>query len=158
MVEGSPIATYTPEEVAKHNTVEDCWIVISGKVYDVSGYLDDHPGGGEVISDLAGNDTTEDFDDVGHSEEAIEQLADFMIGKIISGKESDIAEDANTQSQSQSQSPPTVTTKETTRGKAYGNERGSDDEQGTSVLSYAAYSVGVAVFGYAALRWMRRRR
>jgi len=73
-------------EVAKHNTEQDCWIIIKGKVYDVTTYLDDHPGGVEIITDLAGEDSTEDFDDVGHSEEAYGMLDDMYVGDL--GEES----------------------------------------------------------------------
>ena len=58
---------FSPAEVAVHNTEKDCWIIIRNKVYDVSSYLDDHPGGVEIVTDLAGQDSTEDYDDVGHS-------------------------------------------------------------------------------------------
>lgn len=34
----------TMEEVAKHNKPDDCWIVIEGRVMDVTSYLKDHPG------------------------------------------------------------------------------------------------------------------
>ena len=33
------------EEVAKHNTKEDLWIVVKGIVMDVTNWLDEHPGG-----------------------------------------------------------------------------------------------------------------
>lgn len=42
---------YTLEEVAKHDNEDDCWMVINGKVYDVTDYIDDHPGG-DVILDV----------------------------------------------------------------------------------------------------------
>ena len=33
----------TMEEVQKHNSDDDCWLAIKGKVYDVTPFLDDHP-------------------------------------------------------------------------------------------------------------------
>ena len=41
-----------------------------------------HPGGDEVLLTEAGNDATEPFEDVGHSEDAREQLKTFYIGKL----------------------------------------------------------------------------
>ncbi|KKA28915.1 hypothetical protein TD95_002494 [Thielaviopsis punctulata] len=51
-------------EVAKHNTAESCWVVIHGKVYDVTEFLDDHPGGKNIILKYAGRDASEEFDPV----------------------------------------------------------------------------------------------
>ncbi|KAI1436761.1 FMN-dependent dehydrogenase [Xylaria sp. CBS 124048] len=52
------------EEVAKHTTSESCWVVLYGKVYDVTEFLPSHPGGSKIILQLAGRDATEDFDPV----------------------------------------------------------------------------------------------
>jgi cytochrome b involved in lipid metabolism len=67
-------------EVAEHNKAEDCWIVINGKVYNVSPYLSEHPGGPEIILDQAGKDASEDFEDTGHSPEARATLKKFYVG------------------------------------------------------------------------------
>jgi hypothetical protein len=43
----------------KHKTAEDCWMAIHGKVYDVTKFLAEHPGGEEVMVEVAGKlDTT----------------------------------------------------------------------------------------------------
>ncbi|KAH8798451.1 putative cytochrome b2, mitochondrial precursor (L-lactate ferricytochrome C oxidoreductase) [Flagelloscypha sp. PMI_526] len=49
------------DEVSKHNTRDDCWVIIQGRVYDVTDFLDLHPGGTAVILKLAGKDATKIF-------------------------------------------------------------------------------------------------
>ena len=57
--------------------------IIGGpKVYDVTKYLDDHPGGAEVMLDVAGQDADEFFEDIGHSKEARNELKKFYIGEF----------------------------------------------------------------------------
>lgn len=79
------LKVYTFEEVSKHKTTDDLWIVYNGRVYDVTKYIDEHPGGEEVILDVAGEDATEAFNDIGHSDEAHEILTDLLIGKVEGG-------------------------------------------------------------------------
>lgn len=51
----------TMEQVAKHSKVDDCWIVIRGKVYDMSNYVHVHPGGWLPLANMAGKDATDGF-------------------------------------------------------------------------------------------------
>ncbi|KAI1306815.1 hypothetical protein F5Y03DRAFT_353092 [Xylaria venustula] len=76
---------YTTKEVAAHNTAGDAWMIIHGQVYDVTRYLQDHPGGAEVLVDAAGKDASEEFDNAGHSEDASEIMAAYCIGKLKGG-------------------------------------------------------------------------
>ncbi|KAI3705870.1 hypothetical protein L1987_76119 [Smallanthus sonchifolius] len=70
------------DDVAKHNKADDCWLIISGKVYDVTPFIDDHPGGGEVWLRATGKDATVDFGDVGHSDIAKGKMKKYCIGEI----------------------------------------------------------------------------
>ncbi|KAL6527002.1 Cytochrome b5 isoform E [Orobanche gracilis] len=70
------------EEVSKHNKTKDCWLIIGGKVYDVTPFMDDHPGGDDVLLSATGKDATNDFEDVGHSDSAREMMDKYYIGDI----------------------------------------------------------------------------
>lgn len=52
---------YSLSEVAKHNTPEDCWVIVHGSVYDVSSYVPRHPGGA-MIYVKAGGECSQLFD------------------------------------------------------------------------------------------------
>lgn len=77
---------YTSTEVSKHTSEDDCWMIIGNennggpKVYDVTKYLDDHPGGAEVMLDVSGQNADEFFEDIGHSGEARTELKKYLIG------------------------------------------------------------------------------
>jgi len=74
--------TYTMAEVAKHKTEDDCWVVVDGKVLDVTTFLPDHPGGKMAIMAFAGRDATEEFNMV-HEEGVVEKYAkETIIGKL----------------------------------------------------------------------------
>lgn len=53
--------TYTPEEVAPHKNPDDCWIIVANKVYDVTPFLDEHPGGKKILLKVGGMDATKEF-------------------------------------------------------------------------------------------------
>ncbi|MQL93792.1 hypothetical protein Taro_026448, partial [Colocasia esculenta] len=56
----STVKTYTKAEVSVHNSKKDCWIIIKDKVYDVTPYVEEHPGGDAILTN-AGGDATEGF-------------------------------------------------------------------------------------------------
>lgn len=66
----SDIKVLTGPEVAKHNSRESCWIIVHGKVYDVTDFLDEHPGGSRIILKYAGQDATEAYEPI-HPPDAI---------------------------------------------------------------------------------------
>ncbi|ROT36581.1 cytochrome b5, partial [Sodiomyces alkalinus F11] len=72
----------TYQDVAEHNTKKDLFIVVHDKIYDCTKFVDEHPGGEEVLLDVAGQDSTEAFEDVGHSDEARETLAQLEVGVL----------------------------------------------------------------------------
>eukprot|EP01117_Protostelium_nocturnum_P014443 TRINITY_DN5492_c0_g1_i3.p1 TRINITY_DN5492_c0_g1~~TRINITY_DN5492_c0_g1_i3.p1 ORF type:complete len:142 (+),score=56.82 TRINITY_DN5492_c0_g1_i3:76-501(+) len=69
-------------EVAKHNRKGDAWIVYNGKAYDVTNFMENHPGGEDAIMGLVGTDVTVEFDEIGHSDMAVSQMADFLIAEM----------------------------------------------------------------------------
>uniref|UniRef100_A0A0K0FYK0 Cytochrome b5 n=1 Tax=Strongyloides venezuelensis TaxID=75913 RepID=A0A0K0FYK0_STRVS len=74
---------FNREEVKGHTTASSCWIVINNQVLDVTKFLDEHPGGCEVLLEHAGGDATEAFEDVGHSTDARQMLPEYILGDII---------------------------------------------------------------------------
>ncbi|XP_025192543.1 cytochrome b5 isoform X2 [Melanaphis sacchari] len=77
------VKKYSLAEVAANANATNPWIVINDCVYDVTEFLNDHPGGEEVLLEQAGKDATEEFEDVGHSSDAREVMQKYKIGELI---------------------------------------------------------------------------
>lgn len=73
---------YSWEEIAKHNTENDCWVVLYDKVLDVTKFLNEHPGGLDPLKDMATQDITSSFESIGHTSTALVKSKTFIIGRI----------------------------------------------------------------------------
>ncbi|KAI5952322.1 hypothetical protein KGF54_003188 [Candida jiufengensis] len=70
------------KEIKKHDQPNDLWMILYNKVYDLTEFTKYHIGGIEVLYDCGGSDATEAFEDVGHSDFAVEMLKPYLIGDV----------------------------------------------------------------------------
>lgn len=80
----------TREEVAKHNSEDSLWCIIDHKVYDLTDFLDAHPGGNVVLQQVAGQDATQAFYNL-HRHEVLQKYSSFCIG-VIDGEKPEVLE------------------------------------------------------------------
>ncbi|THV07108.1 fatty acid-2 hydroxylase [Dendrothele bispora CBS 962.96] len=76
---------YDEEELSAHNSTSSCWVSRNDKVYDISKFLPDHPGGDDIILRYAGKDigsVMADKEEHEHSEAAYSMLDEYFIGKL----------------------------------------------------------------------------
>lgn len=77
------VKMYSVSDVAKHNSKNDCWLIVSNKVYDASEYLLSHPGGTQAITQYCGKDATAAFKSIKkHGSEAQANLTSIFKGLI----------------------------------------------------------------------------
>lgn len=75
--------TVSMDEVEANDTPESCWAVMEDTVYDLTDWIDQHPGGEERIQQLCGTDASDAFDDQhGGQDEPEGQLSEFEIGTL----------------------------------------------------------------------------
>jgi cytochrome b5 len=74
---------YSLKEVAHHCTMESCWMVIRDKVYDLTDFIEYHPGGQELMLEYAGTDATNAFNDKPHTRDATTMLEPYLIGELV---------------------------------------------------------------------------
>ena len=76
-------------EVSKHNNIEDCWIVVESRVYDITSYIKIHPGGWLPIQNMAGLDCTDAFANYHPYEVYKNLLPGFYIGECADAIDSE---------------------------------------------------------------------
>ncbi|OAX43268.1 cytochrome b5 [Rhizopogon vinicolor AM-OR11-026] len=74
------VKVVTYEELKQNSTKKSLYVLIHSQVYDVTKFIDEHPGGDDVILAEAAKDATQAFEDVGHSDEARELLPGLLVG------------------------------------------------------------------------------
>ncbi|KAK4262264.1 hypothetical protein QN277_003119 [Acacia crassicarpa] len=72
----------TRSQVAQHKSTKDCWLVVYGRVLNLTKFLEEHPGGEEVLLEVAGKDASKEFDTIGHNEGAKKMFAKFQVGVL----------------------------------------------------------------------------
>merc|ERR1712048_1432298 len=77
-----PLARYTMAEVAKRNTQEELWIIVDGRVYDLTRFVDRHPGGFLPIMDMAGKDCTDVFANYHAARVYKHMLPPYLVGEV----------------------------------------------------------------------------
>lgn len=76
---GRPVPMF---ELSSHNSRYDCWVAVRGQVYDVTSYLNSHPGGSDKLMQGAGRDATAMFEGVHGYVNAHAMLAHSHIGPL----------------------------------------------------------------------------
>ncbi len=75
--------TYSLIDVAKHKTANDCWTTINGNVYDLTSFVNSHPGGVENIISICGIDGSSAFGNQhGGQRRPASELVSLYIGKL----------------------------------------------------------------------------
>ncbi|XP_048442563.1 cytochrome B5-like protein isoform X1 [Pyrus x bretschneideri] len=77
-----PARMYTKAQVSLHNKRTDCWIIIKDKVYDITSYVEEHPGG-DAILEHAGDDSTQGFFGPQQAAGVFDMIDDFYIGDLV---------------------------------------------------------------------------
>jgi cytochrome b involved in lipid metabolism len=117
------------QQLEVHNTVEDCWLVLHGNVYDLTSYADRHPGGAFWITDQCGQDGTGLYDAF-HPTSLLRTVRRFQTGPFVehAGMENILdpvgaASDAPTGNQGNQETG-------SSQGDSAEDESGDEDEDG----------------------------
>ncbi len=89
VVSPTPISSgqksYTLANVAEHKDGSSCWSTINGKVYDLTAWINQHPGGPSRILSICGKDGSSAFNTQhGGQARPANELTNFYIGNLIS--------------------------------------------------------------------------
>ncbi|KAK0612847.1 fatty acid hydroxylase [Bombardia bombarda] len=95
---GRTLPTFTLAQVGSHNSKKSCYVTLGRNVYDVTDFVDSHPGGADLVLEYAGKDIADILKDESshpHSEAAYEVLDDSLVGFIASDDDEELSSSAN---------------------------------------------------------------
>lgn len=73
--------SWSKSEIAEHGKQSDCWSYLGEKVYNLTPWISEHPGGSEIMLEMCGNDGTQSFRSH-HQNEVDAYLAQYLIGTL----------------------------------------------------------------------------
>ena len=76
-----PKRVITDKELQQHNTGESLWVVVYGKVFDLTDFYMDHSGGWDIIEEYAGRDATQKYEEGNHMPESVRDLKKYYVGE-----------------------------------------------------------------------------
>ncbi|ORY56915.1 uncharacterized protein BCR38DRAFT_450343 [Pseudomassariella vexata] len=86
---GRTFPTLTRSEFEAHNTAKSCYVTLGANVYDITDFVESHPGGPELVLEYAGKDVTsilKDEDSHTHSDSAYEMIEECQVGFLVNDK------------------------------------------------------------------------
>jgi len=83
----------TPEELARHNREDDCWMAIEGYVYDFTSYIPHHPTPAAILTPWCGREATEGMRTKGygrdHTPAAWSMMSEYLVGVLAAEEQAD---------------------------------------------------------------------
>ena len=75
------LPVYTLDQVNEHKTEDDCWVAVSNRVYNITKWLNKHPGGKQLLLNLGGRDCSDEFR-IFHYKPNFTLLNTFVVGEL----------------------------------------------------------------------------
>jgi Cytochrome b involved in lipid metabolism len=77
------LPVYTLDEVNEHKTEDDCWVAVNNRVFNITRWLNKHPGGKQLLLNLGGRDCSDEFR-IFHYKPNFTLLNTFVVGELHS--------------------------------------------------------------------------
>ena len=114
--EDEKLTEYSWDDINKHTEFDEndsskrIWMVIHGRIYDITEFMMDHPGGEDVLKDVSGKDATQEFENILHTEKARKMCKKYLIGKVKDMELTDLFEETSKSSYNNNNSQSSIPT------------------------------------------------